>query len=65
MFLGSHNKVMRVIFVVHDILQVDSSLLVQFFEELLIKDKGDPADLFYACLCLGPFVYKVRRDRDG
>lgn len=65
MFLSSHNEVMRVVLVIHNVLQVNTRFLIQFLKKPLVKNKSDPADLLHACLRLGPFVNKIRRYRYG
>lgn len=60
---GSHNEVVSIIFVIYNILEIYTSLLVQFFEKFLIEDEGHSADLLYPCLCFSSFVYEIGRYR--
>ena len=63
-FLGCHHKVVGLILVVDDVLQVNICLLVEFAEELLVEDKRDSADLLHPSLLLGVVVDEVRCHRD-
>ena len=63
--LGSHDKIMRVVLVVDNILQVNVGLVFQIEEKLLIEYEGDAAALLDLGLLRRPVVDKVGRDADG
>ena len=63
--LGRHDKVVRLVLVVDDILQVDARGAVQLFEELLVEDERHAADLLHPSLRLALAVHQIRRDGDG
>lgn len=65
LLLGCHNKIMGIILIVNDILQIDSRFGVQIFKEFLIEDKRHAADFFYASFRFRSFVNKIRGDSDG
>ena len=59
-FFGCHHKVVRLVLVVDDVLQVDVCLAVQLAEELLVEDECNSADLLDTRLLLAVVVDEVR-----
>lgn len=55
---------MRIVFIINNIFEIDSSRGTKIFEEFLIKNISDPANLFDACFCLGTVIYKIGRNRN-
>lgn len=64
LFLGGHHKVVCLVLVVDDVLEVYARVCVEVLEELLVKDVCDPADLLHTALGLSVPVDKVGCDRD-
>lgn len=64
-FLGGHDKVVGLVLVVDDVLEVDAGGLVEVLEEFLVEDVRDAGDLLDARLGLGVFVDKVCGDCNG
>ena len=56
---------MRIIFVVDDVLQINSGIPLQVLEELLVEDEGHPTDLLHHCLGLAVSVDEVGCDGNG
>jgi hypothetical protein len=57
LFLGSHYKVVCLILVVNNVLQVNSSLVFQLVEELLSKDVEESADFADSILLFASMVH--------
>ena len=56
---------MRLVLVVHDVLQLDARRVIEIVEELLVEDERHARDLVDARLSLRVPVHEVGRDRDG
>ncbi len=65
MFFGRHDEVVRFVFVVDDVLEIDAGGGVELAEELLVEDEGHARDLLDARLGLRLAVDEVGRDGDG
>ena len=65
LLLGSHDEVVRLVLVVHDVLQLDARRVIEIVEELLVEDERHAGDLVDARLSLRVPVHEVGRDRDG
>ena len=56
---------MRFVFVVDDVLQIDTGNSIELFEELLIENESHSGYLLDSCLGFSLFINKVGRDGDG
>ena len=65
LLLGSHDEVVRLVLVVHDVLQLDARRVIKIVEELLVEDERHAGDLVDARLSFRVPVHEVGRDRDG
>ena len=65
LLFSGHDKVVRVILVVHDVLQVNACLLLEIQEELLVENEGHTRDLLHTRLCICVSVDEVGSDRNG
>ena len=63
--LGRHHKVVRIVPVVHDILQVDPRVLFEVLEELLVENEGHTTDLVARSLLACTVVLEVGGDGQG
>lgn len=45
MFLGRHDEVVRIVFVIHNVFEVDARHVVQLFEKLLVENERHATDL--------------------
>ena len=62
LLFGGHDKVVRVIPVVHNVLQIDARVLLQVLEELLVKNESHSTDLVAGRLLFCVVVHKVGSD---
>lgn len=62
MFLGSHDEIVSVVLVVHDVFEIDAGFLIQFLEKFLVEDKGHPAYLLHPRLGFGTLVDEIGSD---
>lgn len=62
MFLSSHDEVVGVVLVVHDVFEIDAGFLIQLLEEFLVENEGDPAYLLDPCLGFGTLVDEIGSD---
>lgn len=63
--LGRHHKVVSLVLVVDDVLQVDGGLLLQVQEELLVEDECHATDLLHPRLRIRVAVDEVGGDGYG
>ena len=59
LFLSTHNKVMCLIFVINNVLQINTSVIFQVLKKLLIEDKCHSTDFLDSCLLFCVSVLKV------
>lgn len=62
--LGRHDKVVRLVLVVDNVLEGDSQVFVERVEKVLLVDEGDAADLLHDRLGRRVRIDKVGRDGD-
>lgn len=65
LLLGRHDEVMRLVFVIDDILQIDPSDGIEFFEEFLVKNEGHTRNFFDTCLRFRFLVNQISRNGNG
>ncbi len=65
MFFGCHDKIVGLVFVIHNVFQGHPELLVQVVEEVLFVYERYTADFLHHSFGRRPIVDKVRRDGDG
>ena len=63
--LGRHDEVVRLVLVVHDVLQSDARLVLQVEEELLVEYEGHATDLLNVGLGGGVSVDEVSSNPNG
>ena len=63
--LGRHDEVVRLVLVVHDVLQPDARLVLQVEEELLVEYEGHATDLLNVGLSGGVAVDEVSSNPNG
>ena len=65
LFLGSHDKVVSLVLVVHDVFEVNAFCLVEVVEELLVEDESHAGNFLHPALGLCVLPDEVGGDRDG
>lgn len=65
LLFGSHDEIVSLVFVVHDVLQVDTGRVPQIVKEFLVEDERHTAYLFDACLLQRVLVNEICGNGDG
>lgn len=60
MLLSRHDEVVRIIFIVNYIFEIDAGRLTKIFEKFLIKNVRDAADFFDSRLGFAVMIDEIR-----